>query len=62
MRSGKRRACRTSGGQRVLLSFVGSHDPFRGGEPSTGDVPLLTLLTHESFAVVQLFYNTHEYL
>jgi two-component system NtrC family response regulator len=46
----------------VLLSFVGSHDPYRGGEPATGDGPLLTLLAHESFAVVHLFYNNQEYL
>jgi hypothetical protein len=62
MRSGKPQGRRTSGGQRVLLSFVGSHDPFRAGEPTSGDGPLLTLLTHESFAVVHLFYNTQEYL
>jgi len=61
MRTGKS-AKRPSAGQRVLLSFVGSHDPYRGGDPTTGDGPLLKLLTHESFAVIHLFYNTQEYL
>jgi hypothetical protein len=54
MRTGKPRARGEDAGQRVLLSFVGSHDPYRGEEPTTGDGPLLTLLTHESFAVVHL--------
>jgi DNA-binding NtrC family response regulator len=62
MASGKPHTGRMKNGQRVLLSFVGSHDPYGGGEPTTGYGPLLTLLTHESFAVVHLFYNTQEYL
>jgi DNA-binding NtrC family response regulator len=59
----KTRSRRGEGRQeRVLLSFVGSHDPYRGGEPTTGDGPLLTLLAHESFTIVYLFYNSSEYL
>jgi hypothetical protein len=48
---------RPGAGRRVLLSFVGNHGPFRGGEPTTGDGPRLTLLTHEPFVAVHLFYN-----
>jgi DNA-binding NtrC family response regulator len=58
----KPKARRKQTGPRVLLSFVGSHDPYGGGEPATGDGPLLTLLAHESFAVVHLFYNNQDYL
>lgn len=62
MGRGKLPGDQSSGGKRVLLSFVGSRDPFRGGESTTEDGPLLTLLTHEFFSAIYLFYNTDEYL
>lgn len=63
MATEKTRSRRREGRQeRVLLSFVGSRDPYRGGEPTTGDGPLLTLLAHEAFTAVYLFYNSQEYL
>ena len=47
---------------RVLFSFVGSHDPFRGDGASSGDGPVLSLLKQERFAAVHLFYNNDEFL
>jgi Regulator of RNA terminal phosphate cyclase len=47
---------------RVLLSFVGSHDPFRGDSASSGDGPVLSLLTQERFNFVHLLYNNDEFL
>ena len=52
----------SKGKQRVLLTFVGSRDPFRGGQPNSGDGPLLSLLAVEHFDVVHLFYNNDDYL
>ena len=47
---------------RVLFSYVGSHDPFRGDGTSSGDGPVLSLLKEERFSAVHLFYNNDEYL
>lgn len=49
-------------GKRVLFSFVGSHDPFGGEGASSGDGPVLSLLRHEHFAAVHLFYNNDVFL
>jgi two-component system response regulator HydG len=57
MRASKPVERRVHEGQRVLLSFVGSHDPYRADEPGSGDGPLLTLLSFEPFSVVYIFYN-----
>lgn len=46
----------------MLLSFVGSHDPFRGDGASSGDEPVLSLLKQERFTAVHLFYNNDEFL
>src|SRR5437867_3168665 len=43
--------------KRVLLTFVGSHDPWRGGASGTGDGPVLSLLHAEKFDSLHLFYN-----
>ncbi len=48
--------------ERVLLTFVGSHDPWRGGTYSSGDGPILSLLRAEQFDSLHLFYNNDEYL
>lgn len=48
--------------KRVLFSFVGSHDPFRGDGALSGDGPVLSLLKQERFAAVHLFYNNDEFL
>ncbi len=48
--------------KRVLLTFVGSHDPWRGGTPSTGYGPILSLLETETFDALHLFFNNDEYL
>ena len=48
--------------KRVLFSFVGSHDPFRGEVASSGDGPVLSLLKQERFEAVHLFYNNDEFL
>lgn len=47
---------------RVLFSFVGSHDPFRGDGAASGDGPVLSLLAHERFRAVHLFYNNDDFL
>jgi DNA-binding NtrC family response regulator len=47
---------------RVLFTFVGSHDPFRGDGPASGDGPVLSLLNQERFDAVHLFYNNDEFL
>lgn len=47
---------------RVLLTFVGSHDPWRGGDATSGYGPVLSLLEAESFDTVHLFHNNDEYL
>jgi DNA-binding NtrC family response regulator len=47
---------------RVLLSFVGNHDPFRGDGASSGDGPVLSLLKQERFNAVHLLYNNDEFL
>ncbi len=46
----------------VLISFVGSHDPFGGEDRSSGDGPLLSLMDTERFDVVYLLYNNDDYL
>jgi len=48
--------------KRVLLTFVGSHDPYRGDGPGSGDGPVLSLANHEQFEAVHLFHNNDEYL
>lgn len=47
---------------RVLVSFVGSHDPYGGDDRASGDGPLLSLLAVEQFDAVYLLYNNDEYL
>jgi sigma54-dependent transcription regulator len=47
---------------RILLSFVGSHDPFRGEGRVSGDGPVLSLLAAEKFSEVRLLYNSVEFL
>ena len=47
---------------RILLTFVGSHDPFRGEGRVSGDGPVLSLLAAEKFSEVRLFYNSVEFL
>ncbi len=47
---------------RVLLTFVGSRDPFRDEAAGLDDGPLLSLLAVERFDVVHLFYNNDVYL
>ena len=48
--------------KRVLLTFVGSHDPWRGGDPPSGPGPVLSLLEAETFDALHLFYNNEDYL
>lgn len=48
--------------KRVLLTFVGSHDPWRGGDATSGYGPVLSLLEAETFDAVHLFHNNDEYL
>ncbi len=48
--------------KRVLLTFVGSHDPWRGGDASSGYGPVLSLLEAETFEAVHLFHNNEDYL
>jgi hypothetical protein len=47
---------------KILLTFVGCHDPFRGEHRNSGDGPVLTLLGAEKFTEVRLFYNNDEFL
>jgi hypothetical protein len=47
---------------RILLTFVGSHDPFRGESRVSGEGPVLSLLAAEKFSEVRLFYNSVEFL
>lgn len=48
--------------KRVLITFVGSNDPFRGETISYGDGPVLSLMRVESFDCINLFFNSQEYL
>lgn len=48
--------------KQVLLTFVGSHDPWSGAEPASGDGPVLSLLAAEKFDEVHLFHNGGEFL
>lgn len=57
-----RRDSKSSPSVRVLFSFVGSHDPFRVDGAMSGDGPVLSLLAHERFEAVHLFYNNDEFL
>ena len=43
--------------QKVLLTFVGTHDPYRGEVAGTGDGPVLSLLQVQGFDAVHIFYN-----
>lgn len=48
--------------QRILVSFVGSHDPFGGDGSQRRDGPLLSLMAVEQFDIAYLLYNNDEYL
>src|ERR1044071_2845940 len=47
---------------RILLTFVGSHDPFRGEGRVSGDGPVLSLFAAQKFSEIRLFYNSVEFL
>jgi two-component system NtrC family response regulator len=48
--------------QRILLTFVGTHDPYRGESAASGDGPVLSLLQAQDFDGVHIFYNNGDYL
>jgi DNA-binding NtrC family response regulator len=48
--------------QKILLTFVGTHDPYRGEVAESGDGPILTLLQFQRFNAVHIFYNNQSYL
>src|ERR1043165_3372294 len=48
--------------KKVLLTFVGTHDPYRGEVAQSGDGPVLSLLQVEQFDAVHTFYNNDDYL
>src|SRR4051812_47393276 len=58
----RRRAIPQSANSRILLSFVGNHDPFGIEANKSLEGPLLSLLAVETFKEVHLFYNNDEYL
>jgi DNA-binding NtrC family response regulator len=62
MRRGKLRSSETVEKPKILLTFVGSHDPFRGDNPNSGDGPIMSLLAAEKFSEIRLFYNNDEFL
>ncbi len=48
--------------QKVLLTFVGTHDPYRGEVAGSGDGPVLSLLQVQGFDAIHIFYNNDDYL
>lgn len=48
--------------QQVLLTFVGTHDPYRGESAGSGDGPVLSLLQLQKFDAVHILYNNDDYL
>jgi DNA-binding NtrC family response regulator len=48
--------------EKVLLTFVGTHDPYRGEFAESGDGPVLSLLQVERFDAVHIFFNNDDYL
>src|SRR5262249_17832446 len=62
MARSKAQSNETDSRPRILLSFVGSHDPFRGEGRVSGEGPVLSLLAAEKFSEVRLFCNSGEFL